>query len=225
MKTSRFAWLIPMVALLAPPVTMSADVSRYLYRETTGTESVELIHRIEIGDNAVITCTQAGEERRTVSDFSGTTREWRISKGSNTEIVARRRNGAIVVSGTRDGTPVAETLSNKDLPWFQLLSFSLGAFRDSDETSVTFQMLRPDTLSIVTLEAKKQGEETIVVAGNPTTASKIRISPPWPLSALWKGYYWFRKKDGLFVRYEGTNGPPGTAKTVVEFLRVLHPDR
>jgi hypothetical protein len=191
-----------------------------MYRETTGAKSVDLLHRIERSEHTTITCSQTGEERRTVCDPSGQTLEWQIKK-ADMDIVARMEDGKITIKGRRQGKPIAEILPQKELPWFQLLSFSLGPFVTSEKSSLTFQMLRPDTLTMVTLEAKKQGVENVLVEGKEVSAIKVRVSPPWPLCTLWKGYYWFRESDPLFLRYEGTNGPPGTKKTVVQFLSKL----
>ncbi len=213
---SAFAWLI-LCVLLFPAQALSGVIREYRYRETTGSESVEFLYRVEQEVHATITCSQPDETRRTVCSLSGATLEWE-TKDADRDIAARLVDGQIRVNGVVQGKPVAKAFPKDDVPWFQLLSFSLRPFVQSHETVVVFQMLRPDNLSVVKLEAKKVGGASVTVGGEALVASRVRVSPPWPLSLAWRGYYWFRESDGLFLRYEGINGPPGTAKTVVQLL-------
>jgi hypothetical protein len=205
-------------ALCAVPVYGRTDIPlQYRYQETTGAKSQLIDYQIERTAFVVVTCTEPDERRRVVCKDSGSTHDWSLQQ-TDRDITARLENGRIKVSGVVEGKPVEKTFPKGDLPWFQLLSFSLRPFAQSDEDSIQFQFLRPDNLSFVKLEAKKNGAATIPVGGREETACHIRVSPPWPLSVFWQGNYWFRASDGLFLRFEGVNGPPGTKKTVVQFV-------
>jgi hypothetical protein len=206
-----------LLALSAPVYGRAGVPAQLRYHETTGSESEVIDYRIERSGLFVVTCTEADERRRVVCAESGLTHEWSL-KQMDKDITARLENGQIKVSGVVEGRPVDKAFPEGNLPWFQLLSFSLRSFAQSDENSVLFQFLRPDNLSIVKLEAKKNGNATISMSGQEVAACHIRVSPPWPFSVFWQGNYWFRASDGLFLRFEGVNGPPGTKKTVVQLV-------
>jgi hypothetical protein len=206
------------LVVLYVPGVISADVaSHHRYRETTGSETREIVYRIAYGEHAVATCTEQDATRQVTCNQEGATKEWKLTEPDR-DVMAREENGEISVTGTQDGKIVKKTLSQGDLPWFQLLSFSLRPFVLSEKDTVLFQFLRPDNLSLVKLEARKKKNTSFPIGEKKVKACHVRVSPPWPLSLLWRGDYWFRASDGLFLGYEGTNGPPGTAKTVVQFL-------
>lgn len=58
--------------------------------------------------------------------------------------------------------------------------------------------------------------DTIAVDGKKEPARRVMLRLAGWRSILWSGSYWFRESDGTYLKYEGANGPPGKAKTVVE---------
>jgi len=50
-------------------------------------------------------------------------------------------------------------------------------------------------------------------------ARKVTLSRQGILAAFWQANFWFRESDRIFIRYQGTHGPPGTSETVVLLLQ------
>lgn len=196
--------------------TFSADLGHYTYLEQTG--AAESSHSWFIRHNG------AGVETRWIApdkayfnlcDESGNTLEWRV-RYPDTDIVARRAGNLIRLEGTRNGKAFHKDLEIDEAPWFQPLSYALGRFSQSPVDSVVFWTIRPDNLDVVKLVARTLGEEEVMTKAGLFTARKVSIAVNGLLSHFWEAHYWFRQADGLFVRYEGTNGLPGTPATTIQ---------
>ena len=79
-------------------------------------------------------------------------------------------------------------------------------------------MIRADALTPIRMQATKVGTDTVLLDGVPTEAVKVRLAPDGLLAAFWHGHYWYRKTDGLFLKFEGRRGLPGSPMTVVHLL-------
>jgi hypothetical protein len=55
-------------------------------------------------------------------------------------------------------------------------------------------------------------------SGEETETVKVKVTLNNWMSKFWSNYYWFRKADGVFLRSEGVNGPPGTPVTVMTMV-------
>ena len=123
-----------------------------------------------------------------------------------------------------NGKAIDGTKQIDGLPWYQTVTFSLRPMvMSKEQDSVSFWTLRPDTLALVKLRAIKETEEQIQVNNSTVKAQRVRVTPDNELlSFFWQGNYWFRSQDGVFVKFEGINGPPGTPKTVIELVQVIN---
>ena len=148
-------------------------------------------------------------------DATGATLEWRF-RGNAADIRAWRSGDRIRLEGTRDGKTVNEDIEIDASPWFQPLSYALGRFSQSQRDSIAFWTIRPDNLDVVKLRASNLGDEQVTTKAGTFTARKISISLNGFLSHFWQAHYWFRHTDGLFVRYRGANGLPGTPTTTIQ---------
>ena len=195
-----------------------AAEERHLYRETRGDDVSTYLWTMVAADNLYrITFESPRETFVNHCDANGSTLRWRL-QGERIEAQAHREGGAIVLVGRREGKPVERRVEIGDEPWYQPLSFSLRRFARSGKAVTPFWMLRPDTLTAVRLKAERAGRAPIDTVGGPVLADKVRISTTGLLTGLWKADYWFDAKTGVFLRYEGVNGPPGSVKTVVELV-------
>ncbi len=202
-------------AIVAWPL---AAEERHLYRETRGDAASTYLWTMAAADDlSRITFESPRETFVNYCDVNGSTLRWRL-QGERIEAQARREGGAIVLVGRREGEPVEQRVEIGDEPWYQPLSYSLRRFARSGNAVTRFWMLRPDTLAAVRLKAEHAGRELIDTAGGPVLADKVRISTTGLLTGLWKADYWFDAKTSVFLRYEGVNGLPGGAKTVVELV-------
>jgi hypothetical protein len=210
--------VIGLVCVLAASVVDAAE-ERHVYRETQGDRS-SLYRWTLSAAGDLYRITFASERDSFVNDCEpeGATLRWRM-QSERAEARAHREGGTVVLSGRREGEPLAQRIEIGDEPWYQALSFSLGRFARSGREATSFWTLRPDTFAAVRLKAERAGREPIATADGPVLAEKVRISTTGLLSGLWQAHYWFDAKAGLFLRYEGVNGLPGTPKTVIELAR------
>lgn len=70
---------------------------------------------------------------------------------------------------------------------------------------------------------KRQAEEVVQLEKGAVPAVRIELRLTGMLAPFWKSRYWFRSKDGVFLRFEGPGGPPGTPEMVVEYQRPISP--
>ena len=66
--------------------------------------------------------------------------------------------------------------------------------------------------------ANKEGEEEIKIGNKKYHTVKIKVTLKGWLSMFWHSYYWFRKNDGVFVKFEGVRGGPFTPKTTIQLI-------
>ena len=65
------------------------------------------------------------------------------------------------------------------------------------------------------IRAVKQGIESIATDGVKKTLLRIRLTLPGLLAPFWKSDCWFALPEGIFFRFKGPSGPPGSPMTIV----------
>ena len=70
-------------------------------------------------------------------------------------------------------------------------------------------------MKITRFKLKKKRIDTISINGKEVEAVYITVSLTGLLSIFWTGKYWYRKSDGVFLRYKGKSGP-GTGVSIME---------
>jgi len=196
-----------------------------VYRERTGDEAQLRHWWARARDSAYRVRSRVGDGRflqRVRPD--GDTRRWE-ARAEGMELVAVRRGRTLDATGTLDGEPVDRSFELGEDPWFQSIAFSLERFLRSDAREVVFRMLVPRELETVRLRAVRKGAETIELHGGPVRAVRVEMRLAGWRSALWSARYWFREEDGIFLKYAGRNGFPGTPETRIEWLPGRSPER
>ncbi|MEQ9442365.1 MAG: hypothetical protein RIG62_25220 [Cyclobacteriaceae bacterium] len=163
------------------------------------------------------------EEKKRYSEhtFDATlgTKKWvlRDTKDQH-DFIARRSGNQIHVQGLFKGESIDKVMDIDERPWFNKLDHGLSNFAASDQEMLSFWVLKIlSDLDPVKFEAVKGGIETITVGGHTYDAVKIDLTiDHFILSKLWSAELWYRASDGLFLRYEGVNGRPGTPATIIE---------
>ncbi len=198
------------------------------YRETEGDAAT--IHVIRIQPEEDGFRVELSSERpegvlrqsfRVAADLS--TREWTFSDPPRQMVLAASvQEGKISLSGSRQGKTVDKRFEAKGSPWNQLFQMGLAPFVLFGGRETAFRSIGtqgPGELKIGRMSVTRKGEETIEIAGRPVAAVHLRISLSGLLAMFWHGDYWYRKSDGLFLRYRGKNrkgGPSAVSELIAE---------
>lgn len=136
----------------------------------------------------------------------------------HTKITASREGNKIFLKGQSRGRPIEKTFKINELSWNQTFNIGLEQFALSPEKSMIFWSIGtkgPGNMKITRFKVKKKGIETITIKDKEVEAVYITISLTGLLSIFWTGKYWYRKSDGVFLRYKGKSGP-GTGVSIME---------
>lgn len=190
----------------------------YTYRETAGKIITPFYWKVEEKEQQrLVSVYEKGKSFINLCSTDGATWQWQLKDSAKkNDINAKRQGNELKISGIRNGETYQETVELDERPWFQPLSYSLRAFLDSEQESITFWTIRADTIEVTSLQAEKQGEEEILINGKKTPAQIIEVHAEGFYAHFWHGTYWYRKSDNLFLMYRSVHGLPGTAETVVE---------
>ncbi|MFZ5563603.1 MAG: hypothetical protein ACOZBW_06075 [Thermodesulfobacteriota bacterium] len=209
-------WLSLSVAVIG------SGVERYQYRQCVASDLSDVEWCLEKGSQTRLVYVEKGERSVTTIDADYATTRWEaVRPAEKTNVRAERRGNIIHLTGTFQGKTVNRRYTIDDKPWYQATSISFRPFVLSGEEKLEFWVLRPSTLEPHQVVARKKGVCTRSVLGQPVEIQQIRLGLPGVLAPLWGADYWFRKADGVFVKYEGPNGPPGSPVVVVDLVRVL----
>jgi len=192
------------------------------YFEETGADRVKITWRLEKRKNSIVLTSTKSTGRVDIytNNPSLASLQWESKNPSqNTDILAKRDKNVILISGTLEGETIAKKVKIDRSPWYQSLSFSLTSLAKSDKASNIFWVLRPNDLAAVKMKARKIKTESIKAGGRKVEAERIKVVLPGFRSMFWHGLYWFRKDDGVFIKYQGKKGPPGTPITVTTLTK------
>ncbi len=138
--------------------------------------------------------------------------------GMETDLVVEREGNLLVARGKFKGKEVTREFKVDSLPWYQFIEVSLAAFVRSDEEKTEFWIIEPLNLKPYKMVALKQETGDLTVNGREVEAVRIKVTLPGMASLFWSSHYWYRKTDGVYLRFEGARGGPGTPKTIVELI-------
>lgn len=215
-----FAWCLVMGLTAAGMVaarSSAAGSENHRYRQTCGPETTEFVWKRINTSGIQVQTVSSDEVQISVVGEQGDTFEWRLNN-TLARIKAVKQAGEIRIEGMFKNQPINETHAIDARPWFQTLSYSLSRLIQTQRNNISFWMIRPDNLTLHKMSAGRLGPEDIPLNGKVVPAERIQIRLAGMLGAFWSGDYWFRRTDGVFIRYRGVHGPPGTPATVVQLL-------
>ena len=193
----------------------------FTYREVTGSATY-------LSTNAVDTLRNHlhvhNEDRVSVDDYLIDTADnqcvrWTyLPRNGSIHLIVVRGGSILRLSGTRhSGKDYQRTVKLDSVPWAQEWMSFLGALALSKRASATFCSLVPPTFELATFVGRVVGEESMMIDGALVPAVHIRVSFAGRLRLAWHGDYWFRSRDGRFVRFEGSI-LPGFPASVFELV-------
>jgi hypothetical protein len=215
------AWLAILSSLPLPAGAEGA----WVYRDLTG-NLVTIIHLQEQtrGEDVTLHSTLSDGDLHSVEmDSSRATLHYDFdSPERKTAYSASREGNEILIQGTLKGQPLSKRIAIDSHPWYESMEWSLQPFAVSGSSEpVLFWVLHPYEGQAFLMQAREEKEEGIPVDGRTLDAMRVKVSPWGLLSLFWSSLYWFRSSDGIFLRFEGVRGLPGTPKTVVELIEEL----
>jgi len=210
-------------------LTPTSRVLNHRYAEQIGSNSHEIQWVLEQTNQLrKLTTIRMDETSVSLHDESPSTVSWTFSKPSTAcQIMAKREGSTVHIKGTFHGEDLQKEFRIDDTPWCQATALALSSILESDCNETTFWTIWTERLSPYKVTARKCGVEQISIQGKDVTAQKIEIRPTGLLSILWRGVYWFRTTDNVFLKYESATGLPGSKKTVITLIseetNIAHP--
>jgi hypothetical protein len=210
---SALFWAASVVAL---PATLTVPDEVYHYREETGASVKDVVWRLSKDEAFTLTYDSLVERHVTTTGPDYDTRGWQVTAdGGQTRFSAERVGRAIFVRGTFRGAPVDKRLEIDQSPWYQATSLSLRELVASVDSERVFWTIRMDTLTAHKIRAIKKGVEAVESDENRKELLRIQLTLPGMLAPFWKSDYWFALPEGVFFRFKGPSGPPGSPTTIV----------
>ena len=159
------------------------------------------------------------EEQINYYNFDGLTQKFTHKDSTrNIDLIAIKDGRNVILKGI-SGEKIVDTIIKLDeSPWKQSMSYSLSGFAMGDKEKIEYWIVRLDKFKGEKMQAEKAGTEDITIKGTQYNTVKVKISAAGLRSKFWAGHYWFRISDGLFLKYEGWNGLPGSTKTIIELI-------
>ena len=207
--------------LVCSSLSDTLRAQRYRYLSTTDGHSHEVLVTKE--ENAtgqtLLTLKEYKRYSQHVFHPKWGTERWELrDEKLGHDFVAQRTDDVIRIRGTFQHEPVQKEVDIGNAIWYNKLDHGLSDFAISNRATHSFEALRLlDDLDLIGMDAERIGPERITLGGQSYEAIKVKLTlNHFLLSKLWSAYCWFRASDGLFLRYQGANGKPGTPETVIE---------
>jgi hypothetical protein len=214
---SSIAFLLMLTVMVSSLWASKIEVHHYM--ERTGDRVAPILWKLEWGGQLRLVYKSDGETSVVITNPDLSTVSWQLDRQEKqTQITARRDGNTIHLRGVVKGEAVTKAMPIDAAPWFQSTTLSLRGFIQQPTQRCEFWILRPDEFSAYKLQAIKEKTLKTVIEGQPVAVVQVQLSPTGILSAFWKSRYWFRAKDGVFLRFEGPSGPPGSPKTEVSLI-------
>jgi hypothetical protein len=203
---------------LAWSAAHASAMESYRYEETIGDVAKEFQWCLDKSEPMRLLYQCADETDITRIDASFATVQWEMEKKSDgTSLHARRLPDAIIIQGRWKGQQINKKLPIDDAPWYQATSCSFRPFVLSSRKEIRFWTVRYDTLKAHKIRAVKKRRQVLHLNGAEEDAVEVELRLSGMLALFWKCSYWFRRSDGVFLRFEGPSGPPGAPDMVVEY--------
>jgi hypothetical protein len=185
--------------------TSGKNTSVLVYQTTRKAEggSIDLVYNDSLSEDT----------HHLLLDTDGSTREWIIvhTDGSRSRFV---REGNTLVLGESG----EERTLDPD-PWFGSIEAGLSEMTRKGIKKLDFWILDPEKLEVRKLTARSAGYETLDLNGEQVETVKIKVTAKGVPALFYSVSFWFRKADGIFLRFKGINGPPGTPLTITSLTK------
>ena len=159
------------------------------------------------------------EDQVLVLDKELKSRRWEYFRPKdNTRAVAEIKGNTVYLNGTHKGKEISKQFELDEYPWIQLfpLNSGLEKFITSSEESIRFWVIGTEgsaDMKMTKYVASKKDEERVFIQNKDYLSIRVNITLAGWKSIFWDGDFFFRKKDGRIIKYDG-DGPPGKSGSV-----------
>ncbi len=201
--------------------TLPLMAQEYTYSETTSGERlmVNISKRQTEQSQSIIEMKGIYRDSRHYFEPDGYTVRW---QHKDTQLlhdfdIIRDKND-IIIKGMFKGEAIHKTVKVDDKCWMNKIDQGLCPWVKSDEDEIVFWILKLSSdLDPIKFKAEKVGTEMLQTSAGTFSTIKVKLRlDGFLVSHLWSAYYWYREADGVFLKYEGASGMPGTPVTVIE---------
>lgn len=149
---------------------------------------------------------------------TGATLKWSMSKKESV-LHGVRQGNTIELKEEVNGKVYTNRIKIDDALWIQPVEYGLQWLaRDQDNSALRFWVISPYDGKISKLVAKKKGVEMIKLGDQEYDAVRVKLTATGWKSLFWSANYWFRESDGIFLKFRGAFGAPGTSETLTELI-------
>lgn len=214
--------VMPLIVMLAIASDVKAAEETYVYQSVTKDVVVTYTEKVMVKENEIIDTMFAnnGEITHTILGLDYATKNWELhNEEQDSKLAAQRSGNTIKVQGRFKGKEITKEFKIDNRPWFQVWKLSFIPFVLSGEARQEFWTVRPYDLKECVMAVLREREETITINGQAVETVKVKVTlNNYLMSKFWSVHYWLRRSDGVYLRSEGANGPPGTPVTVIELV-------
>ena len=198
--------------------------NKLVYRERTGSRValVEVTERPEGEDLLLRTVMSYGESYEILNSRDMATLSFSYrNTAEDTFYTARREGDSIRMEGILRGRQFSRLSRIDAHPLYESVERSLQGFAISGSAvTIDFWMVLPTEAQVFQMVARREGRDSVQVAGEPVSAERVKVSLPGIAAILWSSLYWFRPDDGTFLRSEAVRGIGfGIPKSVLELVQ------
>lgn len=207
--------------ILLLPIFLFCD-STNEYKITIGEEVYYSTFSTSISDSLILyVYKHEAEEQINYYNLDGTTYKFTYKDSIQDINWSVTKDGDNIILKGNSGEKIIDKIVKIDEePWKQSMSYSLSEFALGNKEKIEFWIIRLDKFKGEKMQAEKSDTEDITINDKLYHTVKIKISAVGARSMFWHGHYWFGVSDGLFLRYEGLNGLPGSTKTIIELQKM-----
>jgi hypothetical protein len=197
----------------------AASAQGLMYDESTGGKNSRLNLRIlwsAARDRCDLRIEHPGNDLwEFVLDGKGVTKSCRVQRAGGEGISLVRIADTIEMEVLSEEKKEKKSLAIDGAPWYESMEVGLGCFAMSGVQREDFWVVDVDRRKATKMSAKRAGTETIDCSGSRVSAVRVLVTAAGVPALFYSVTYWFRQNDGLYLRFEGVRGGPGTPKTIV----------
>ncbi|MEK6476710.1 hypothetical protein WJR50_04210 [Catalinimonas sp. 4WD22] len=224
MRLSSLLFVLAGVCVVSTGTGLAQEIE---YLEVTGDEKKHLnISISSLPNGQELVFTDADTYSRHIFTPSGHTQKWQHNDEKDKhDFEAVREGDQIHIQGIFKGEKVDKTVEIDEKRWINKLDHGLSQWVTGSEEELVFWTLKLSSdLDPIEFRAEKVGKEILALSGEQYQAIKVKLTlDGMLLSKLWSAHCWYEMESGLFLKFEGTNGGPGTPLTIIKLDNVLSP--